>query len=34
VPFFIGAILGDVTTQATWALVGGIFHVPIYQFLT
>jgi len=34
VPFFIGVMLGDVTAQATWALVGGIFHVPIYQFLT
>jgi len=34
VPFFVGVILGDVIAQATWALVGGIFHVPIYQFLT
>ena len=34
VPFFVGVILGDVVIQAGWALVGGIFKVPIYQFLT
>lgn len=34
VPFFVGIILGDVITQAMWALIGGIFRVPIYQFLT
>lgn len=34
VPLFVGIILGDVVTQAMWALVGELFHVPIYQFLT
>lgn len=34
VPLFVGIILGDVVTQAMWALVGEVFHVPIYQFLT
>ena len=34
VPFFVGLILGDVVAQAFWSLIGEVFHVPIYQFLT
>lgn len=34
VPFFVGVVLGDVLTQAAWAVVGSVFDVPIYQFLT
>jgi len=34
VVFFVGVILGDVVAQAGWALVGWIFDVPIYQFLS
>ncbi|MDH7602541.1 MAG: hypothetical protein QHI38_10400 [Armatimonadota bacterium] len=34
VPFFVGVILGDITTQGVWTLIGWILHVPIYQFLT
>ncbi len=34
VMFFVGVILGDVVVQAGWALVGWIFNVPIYQFLS
>lgn len=34
VPFFVGVMLGDVIAQAGWSLIGGIFRVPIYQFLT
>jgi len=34
VPFFVGVILGDILTQAVWTLIGWIFNVPIYQFLT
>lgn len=34
VPLFVGIVLGDVVTQALWALVGQVFRVPIYQFLT
>lgn len=32
--FFVGLTLGDIVTQAMWALVGKLFNVPIYQFLT
>lgn len=32
--FFVGVTLGDIVTQAGWALVGGVLDVPIYQFLT
>ena len=34
VPLFVGVILGDVVIQAFWAMIGGIFKVPIYQFLS
>lgn len=34
VPFFVGVVLGDIVTQATWSLVGWAFKVPIYQFVT
>jgi len=34
VPFFVGVILGDIVTQATWALAGWLFGIPVYQFLT
>ncbi len=34
VPMFVGIILGDIVTQAFWALFGAVFKVPIYQFLT
>jgi len=34
VPMFVGIILGDIVTQAFWALFGSVFDVPIYQFLT
>lgn len=34
VPFFVGIILGDIVTQATWSFVGWVFNVPIYQFLS
>jgi len=34
IPCFVGIILGDITTQALWALAGWVFDVPIYQFLT
>ena len=34
VPFFVGLVLGDVVIQALWSLIGEVFHVPIYQFLT
>jgi len=33
-PFFVGVTLGDIVTQAGWAIVGRVFDVPIYQFLT
>jgi hypothetical protein len=33
-PFFVGVTLGDIVTQAGWAMVGKVFDVPIYQFLT
>jgi hypothetical protein len=33
-PFFVGVTLGDIVTQAGWALIGKVFDVPIYQFLT
>lgn len=32
--FFVGVTLGDIVTQASWALIGKLFDVPIYQFLT
>ncbi|MGQ9736942.1 MAG: DUF6785 family protein [Armatimonadota bacterium] len=32
--FFVGVTLGDIVTQAGWALIGKLFNVPIYQFLT
>ncbi len=32
--FFVGVTLGDIVTQAGWALVGKLLDVPIYQFLT
>ena len=32
--FFVGLILGDIVTQAGWALVGRLLDVPIYQFLS
>lgn len=32
--FFVGVTLGDIVTQAGWALVGRLLDVPIYQFLT
>jgi hypothetical protein len=32
-PFFIGLILGDIATQATWSLVTSLLDVPVYQFL-
>jgi uncharacterized membrane protein YidH (DUF202 family) len=31
--FFIGLILGDMITQAIWALIGQAMNVPIYHFL-
>lgn len=34
VMFFVGVILGDVVAQGGWALIGWIFNVPIYQFLS
>jgi len=34
VPLFVGVILGDIVTQAMWSLVGWVFNVPIYQFVT
>ncbi|MGB9619683.1 MAG: DUF6784 domain-containing protein, partial [Armatimonadota bacterium] len=34
VPLFVGVILGDILTQAVWTLIGRIFGLPIYQFLT
>jgi hypothetical protein len=34
VHFFIGVILGDILTQTFWTLIGRIFNVSIYQFLT
>lgn len=34
VPLFVGVILGDIVTQATWSFIGGVFNVPIYQFVT
>lgn len=32
--FFVGVTLGDIVTQAGWALIGKLFNVPIYQFLS
>ena len=32
--FFVGVTLGDIVTQAGWAVVGKLLDVPIYQFLT
>ncbi len=32
--FFVGLILGDIGIQAGWALIGRLFQVPIYQFLS
>lgn len=32
--FFVGVTLGDIVTQAGWALIGKLLDVPIYQFLT
>lgn len=34
IPFFAGVVLGDIIAQAGWAVIGWIFRVPIYQFLT
>lgn len=34
VPLFVGVILGDIVTQASWSVVGWILKVPIYQFVT
>jgi hypothetical protein len=34
VGFFVGLILGDVMTQTFWTIVGRLFDVPIYQFLS
>ena len=34
VPLFVGVILGDIVTQASWSLVGCVLDVPIYQFVT
>jgi hypothetical protein len=34
IPFFVGLVLGDVVVQAIWALIGGVFSVPVYQFLS
>lgn len=33
-PFFIGLILGDIVTQATWTLIGRMVDAPVYQFLS
>jgi hypothetical protein len=33
IPFFIGLILGDIATQATWSLAASVLDVPVYQFL-
>jgi hypothetical protein len=32
--FFVGLILGDIVTQAAWALVGKLLDVHVYQFLS
>jgi len=34
IPFFVGVALGDIVTQAGWALAGWAFNVPVYQFLS
>ena len=31
VPFFLGLILGDYVLGATWALIGVIWGVPVYE---
>ncbi len=31
--FFIGLILGDMITQAVWALIAQVINVPVYHFL-
>ncbi len=32
--FFVGITIGDIGIQTAWTVVGRIFGVPIYQFLT
>lgn len=32
--FFVGLILGDIVTQAAWAIVGKLLDVHVYQFLS
>lgn len=34
IPFFVGVALGDIVTQALWALIGAVLDVPVYQFLS
>ncbi len=34
IPFFVGLILGDIATQAGWAIIGRILDKPVYQFLS
>jgi hypothetical protein len=33
VPFFVGLILGDLATMATWSLAASILSIPIYPFV-
>jgi hypothetical protein len=33
IAFFIGAILGDMITQAVWALIAQYLNIPVYHFL-
>lgn len=32
--FFVGLTIGDIGIQTAWTIIGRIFHVPIYQFLS
>ncbi len=32
--FFVGITIGDIGIQTAWTIVGRVFGVPIYQFLT
>jgi hypothetical protein len=34
VPMFVGVILGDIVSQASWSFIWWILKVPIYQFVT
>jgi len=34
VGFFLGLIVGDITVQAAWTIIGRLLDAPVYQFLS